>query len=38
MYFGICQLNLLDEALMEEKINHIYQPLRSGRIWHNVNF
>ena len=19
-------------------INHIYQPLRSGRIWHKVNF
>ena len=19
-------------------VNHIYQPLRSGRIWHKVNF
>ena len=22
----------------EDRLNHIYQPLRSGRIWHKVNF
>ena len=22
----------------DRKINHIYQPLLSGRIWHKVNF
>ena len=22
----------------ENQVSHIYQPLRSGRIWHKVNF
>ena len=24
--------------IKERKVIHIYQPLRSGRIWHQVNF
>ena len=27
-----------DMVPQSEMINHIYQPLRSGRIWHKVNF
>ena len=25
-------------SIAEIRYNHIYQPLRSGRIWHKVNF
>ena len=26
------------ERILAVSYNHIYQPLRSGRIWHKVNF
>ena len=29
---------LLGTKLSSRNIIHIYQPLRSGRIWHKVNF
>ena len=29
---------VIDASLQNTQYYHIYQPLRSGRIWHKVNF
>ena len=35
-YFS--KMNKSLESLLDIYIKHIYQPFRSGRIWHKVNF
>ena len=34
----VIQSNRLDDDEDDGKDVHIYQPFRSGRIWHKVNF
>ena len=36
--FYISTLRTVSQVLFINQYIHIYQPLRSGRIWHKVNF
>ena len=36
---AVTRVQIQDKAVyIPHNVNHIYQPLRSGRIWHKVNF